>query len=233
MRLSKEPSNSTSPIVADAPPALFTVTPPWCTRGMDAELERRLARRAASQSGLVSRRQLVAIGFTDHQIKGRVANGRLRALHRGIYLLGGAPLTDLVRLQAATLATNGVASHRSAAHIFGLVDVAPTRPEITIDAAANSRGPFIAHRCGDLQSRDTISINGVATTNATRTLVDLGAVVHGEVLEAALESTPAPDHNIRSIVATFLRTRCSWSPRNCCDAFASRGARSDVGAGGE
>ena len=154
---------------------------------MDAELQRRLARRAASQSGLITRLQLLAIGFTTHQVKGCVGNGRLLVLHRGIYLVGGAALTDSVRLHAATLATKGVASHRSAAHALGLIDIAPTRPEITVDADANSRGPFIVHRSGDLERRDTIAMNGVSTTNATRTLVDLGAVVRADVLETALE----------------------------------------------
>ena len=75
---------------------------------MDAELERRLARRAASQSGLITRRQLLAIGFSDRVIQGRVGNGRLIALHRGVYLVAGVPLTDAVRLQAAILVTGGL-----------------------------------------------------------------------------------------------------------------------------
>jgi predicted transcriptional regulator of viral defense system len=154
---------------------------------MDAELERRLARRAASQSGLITRAQLLSIGFTDHQIIGWIRRGRLVALHRGVYLVGGAPLNDLVRLHAATLATKGVASHRSAAHALGLVDVGPSRPEITIDSTANNRGPFITHRSADLLRRDTLRVKGLQTTNATRTLVDLGSVVRADVLETALE----------------------------------------------
>ena len=41
---------------------------------MDAEMERRLAGRAAPQSGLITRKQLLAIGFTDRQIQGRIGN---------------------------------------------------------------------------------------------------------------------------------------------------------------
>jgi len=72
---------------------------------MDAELERRLARRAASQSGLITRPQLLAIGLTDRVVAGHIRNGRLLALHRGVYLVAGAPLADSVRLYAATMAT--------------------------------------------------------------------------------------------------------------------------------
>lgn len=154
---------------------------------MDAALERRLARRAASQSGLITRPQLLAIGLSDRVLAGHVRSGRFLALHRGVFLVAGAPLTDAVRLQAATLATGGVASHRSAARVLGLVDVGPSRPELTIGSTANNRGPFITHRSGDLQRRDTSTVNGIPTTNATRTLVDLGSVVRADVLETALE----------------------------------------------
>ncbi|MEO5837885.1 MAG: hypothetical protein ABIQ73_14330 [Acidimicrobiales bacterium] len=154
---------------------------------MDAELERRLAGRAAPQSGLITRRQLLAVGFSDHQIRGRISSGRLIVLHRSVYLVAGAPLNDAVWLQAATLATGGVASHRSAAHLLGLVDSPPSRPEVTIDPCRSNRGPFITHRSGDLLRRDTTTVHGVSTTNATRTLVDLGSVVRAEILEAALE----------------------------------------------
>jgi hypothetical protein len=70
---------------------------------------------------------------------------------------------------------------------LGLVDFAPSRPELTIGATANNRGSFITHRSSDLLSRDKSTVTGVLTTNATRTLVDLGSVVSADVLENALE----------------------------------------------
>src|SRR5687768_4515451 len=134
---------------------------------MDAELERRLARRAATQSGLITRKQLIAIGCSDRQVDGCIRRGRFIALHRGVFLVAGAPLNDAVRLRAATLVTGGVASHRSAAHLLGLIDSPPSRPEIIVGPTANTRVPFITHRSADLLGRDTTSVNGVSTTNAT------------------------------------------------------------------
>ena len=154
---------------------------------MDAEFERRLARRAASQSGLIKRQQLLAIGLSDRQVDGCIRGGRLVTLHRGVFLVAGAPLNDAVRLRAATLITGGVASHRSAAHLLGLIDSPPSRPEIILGPTGNTRVPFITHRSADLLSRDTTSVNGVPTTNATRTLIDLGSVVRSDMLETALE----------------------------------------------
>lgn len=154
---------------------------------MDAALERRIARRASSQSGLVTRRQFLDIGCTDRQIDRCIRIGRLVALHRGVFLIGGAPLDDAVRLRAATLRTRGVASHRSAAHLLGLIDTPPARPEIVVGPTGNMRVPFLVHRSGDLSTRDTTRVHGVPATNATRTLVDLGSVVTTDVLETALE----------------------------------------------
>ena len=154
---------------------------------MDAELERRLARRAATQSGLITRKQLLAIGFTDRQIDGLLSRGRLVAVYRGVLLIAGAPLNETVLLQAATLISGGVASHRSAAHLLGLIDSAPSRPEVTIGPSRSVRASFIVHRSSDLLKRDSLRVNAVPTTNATRTLVDLGSVVRPDVLESALE----------------------------------------------
>ena len=66
-------------------------------------------------------------------------------------------------------------------------DSSPSRPEITIDSTRGVRAPFIMHRSADLLRRDTTRVNGVPTTHATRTLIDLGSVVRAATLETALE----------------------------------------------
>ena len=155
--------------------------------GMDVVVERRLARRASKQLGLVTREQLKAIGVSRGQVARLLSSGRLVEICGGVYLLGGAPSGDLVDLVAACLATGGVASHRSAAHLHGLVDLAPSRPELIVGSTRGARQGPLVHRSNDLIPRDIIRIQGIRTTNPTRTLVDLGAVVSAEVLETALE----------------------------------------------
>jgi very-short-patch-repair endonuclease len=155
--------------------------------GMDVVLERRLARRAAKQLGLMTRPQLVKIGLSRGQIARLVDSGRLVEIVGGVYLVGGAPANDLVHLAAACLATGGVASHRSAGHLQGLVDLAPSRPEVTVGPTKGSRQGPVVHRSMDLVARDIIRVDGIRTTNATRTLIDLGGVVPASMLEAALE----------------------------------------------
>src|SRR5438552_1267768 len=152
--------------------------------GMDVVLERRLARRASIQSGLVPRRQLVGFGLSRGQIARLLQAGRLVRTTGDVYLVGGAPSGGLVDLAAACLATRGVASHRSAAHLHGLIDLAPVRSEVTVGFRQGVRRGPLMHRSRDLLARDIVRINGIRTTNATRTLIDLGGVVPSAVLEA-------------------------------------------------
>lgn len=72
--------------------------------------------------------------------------------------------------------------------MLGLIDTAPTEPELTIGPTASHRGAGLLHRSGDLIAPDIRSIDGVRTTNAVRTLIDLGAVVRPHVLTNAVET---------------------------------------------
>ena len=82
--------------------------------------DRAIARLAAPQHGVVSRRQLLAAGITARAIYYRLQTGRLHAVHRGVYAVGHRPRTDLARWMAATLACNGVLSHQSAGALHRL-----------------------------------------------------------------------------------------------------------------
>jgi very-short-patch-repair endonuclease len=154
---------------------------------MDVVLERRLAQRASQQLGLITRTQLVRIGVSAGQIPRLVKAGRLTEHATGVFLIAGAPCGLLTDLAAACLSTEGVASHRSAAHLHGLVDAAPSRPELTVGPTRSMRHLAILHRSSDLVSSDITRVEGIRTTNAARTLVDLGAVVSSSTLETALE----------------------------------------------
>ena len=192
------------------------VRPRRFTCGMDAELATAPRPTRASPHVRANRAQRPSSRRVS-------SGGRLVVLHRSVFLVGGVPLNDGVWLHAATMATGGVASHRSAAHLLGLVDAGPSRPEVTIDPCGNNRGPFITHRSGDLLSRDTTTVNGVPTTNATRTLVDLGSVVRSDMLEDSVgESAFEEDHHYGSARASLLRTRHAGSPGHRRVAFIAR-----------
>ena len=171
---------------------------------MDVVFERRLAGRAATQLGLVTRQQLKASRLSRGQIARLIAVGRLVEMYGGVYLVGGAPRNDAVDLAAACLATGGVASHRSAAHLHGLIDLTPYRSEVTVGSTKGVRQGPVVHRSADLIARDVIRVQGIRTTNPTRTLIDLGGVVPCAVLEAALERA------LHARLTTFDRVVCRF-----------------------
>jgi len=154
---------------------------------MDGSIQR-ISGLSASQQGLVTRDQLVALGRSKHQIDHALATQRLSLVYPGIYRMAGSALTEDSALAAALLFTKGVASHRSAARLLGLIEFAPSSPELIVDPTRSQRTAGLPlHRSQDLTGADICHIRGLRCTTATRTLIDLGAVVSAAVVESALE----------------------------------------------
>jgi very-short-patch-repair endonuclease len=154
---------------------------------MDASIAR-VSALAADQQGLVTRAQLLAFGRSKRQIDHAVAEQALIRVHPGVYRISGSPLTADSALAAGLLLTGGVASHRSAAHLLELLDAGPTSPEVTVaPIQCQQKSGLIVHRSSDLLPSDIIRMRSLRCTNATRTLIDLGAVVSDSILESALE----------------------------------------------
>ena len=149
---------------------------------------RRIAALSADQQGLVSRAQLLDLGRSKRQIDHAVATQKLTLVHPGVYRVTGSALTGDGPLAGGLLFTAGVASHRSAAHLLGLIEAPPSAPEITVGPKqSHNKAGLVLHRSSDLISADVIRIRSMRCTSATRTLIDLGAVVTTSVLESALE----------------------------------------------
>ena len=77
---------------------------------------------AGKQHGLLSRGDLLALGFSRSAIEHRLMVGRLHFVARGIYAVGWPHLTQERRWMAAVLACGPTAalSHRSAAALWGM-----------------------------------------------------------------------------------------------------------------
>lgn len=138
--------------------------------------DRALGEMAARQHGCVSARQLEAIGLTRHAIAHRVAEGRLHAWHRGVFLVGGAAPQRFGREAAAVLAcAPAVASHRSAAALWDLLRHQQGSVHVTSPTARRARHAGITAHRSDLP-RDEIRIrHGLPVTSPARTLLDLAA----------------------------------------------------------
>src|SRR6478672_7962852 len=98
------------------------MTPEAQTRPLGrAERERRMARLATRQHGVVAKWQLLALGFGEEAIKERLDMERLSALHRNVYMVGHTRIGRRGRWWAAVLAygPDALLSHRSAAALWG------------------------------------------------------------------------------------------------------------------
>jgi very-short-patch-repair endonuclease len=176
-------------------------------------MEEMLDAIATRQYGLVTRRQLLAFLSSD-QIEGWLADGRLVPVRPGVYRFQGAPPTWEQHLLAACLATNAVASHRSAARVWGLGRIAALRLEVTMPLGRVVRLNGVrAHRSTLLGPGFLTTHREIPVTTPARTLIDLSAV--------------ASPRRVRDAVDDALRERLVTLEelRACFDAMAGRGRR--------
>jgi predicted transcriptional regulator of viral defense system len=156
-------------------------------------LDRLLADLARRQYGVVSRRQLVEIGFGERAIARRIANGRLHRLYRGVYAVGHTVLRREARWLAAVLACgDGAAlSHRSAAELWGLYPSAAARVDVAVSRTSGVRSTarIVVHR--SRREFQTTTRDAVPVTTVMQTLADLATAVPRRQLEKAAENAEA------------------------------------------
>jgi very-short-patch-repair endonuclease len=139
---------------------------------------------AGRQHGVVGRAQMLAAGLTVRAIDHRIQTGRLHLLYRGVYAVGHQVLSQRGRWMAATLATGGVLSHRSAAALWGI------RPshgqiEVTTPRTRTPRPGLLLHRAV-LPQDEITTHHGIPVTTPARTLLDLAAVLPRHQLQRAM-----------------------------------------------
>jgi very-short-patch-repair endonuclease len=143
-----------------------------------------LARR---QRGLVTSRQLAALGVGRRTLDRWVASGRLWRAHRGVYVLGPQPLTRRGRWLAAVMARGpeAVLSHASAAALWGL---AADRREVDVTAPGGRRGlngSGIRLHVAKFARDEWLRREGIPVTTVARTLFDLAEAAERPQLESA------------------------------------------------
>ena len=142
------------------------------------------------QHGVISRAQALEVGFTPSGIGRRTANGTWICVYPGTYRLASFPTSIEQPFVAARFALGArtAASHRGAAFLLDLDGVDTPMIEVSVEGTA--RSPLegvIVHRVKKLPECDITNIRGIPTTNAGRTLIDLGGVEGDETVEMALE----------------------------------------------
>ncbi|HEU4738194.1 MAG TPA: type IV toxin-antitoxin system AbiEi family antitoxin domain-containing protein [Solirubrobacterales bacterium] len=141
------------------------------------------------QHGIVTRRQLLALGFSSRSIEHRRASGRLHLVTRGVYAVGWPALDRQRRWMAAVLACDeeAVLSHRSAAALLGIGGELPGRIDLSVPrrCGLKRRGLLVRGR-PTLEASDIGSCDGIPVTSPIRTLVDLATELEPMPLERSV-----------------------------------------------
>lgn len=165
-----------------------------------------LARR---QHGVLTRRDLHALGFGESAIRHRLATGRLHKVSPGVYAVGRPELTQEGRWMAAVLAcgADAVLSHGSAAALWGighewhLIEVS-----VRHRSWARRRGVKVRSR-PSLLEQDITAHRGIPVTTVPRTILDQAAT---PISDASLERVVNEADSAKGIDFDFraLRRYC-------------------------
>jgi hypothetical protein len=156
-------------------------------------MARQLWRLARRQHGVVTRRQLLALGFPGKAIEHRLAIGRLHPVRAGVYAVGRPELTQLGCWMAAVLACGPGAAlgHQSAAALWGIRPAPRGQIEVAVSASRRPRRPgTVVHR---EQILDATTHLGIPVTTPLATLIALATRVPRDRLEAAINEADKLD----------------------------------------
>jgi very-short-patch-repair endonuclease len=162
---------------------------------VDIDIRGQVATVAASQHGILTRRQLLRAGLSVQTIDRWVSARRLILVHRGVYALGHVPPSPHARAMAAVLACgpDAVLSHRSAAAAWGLLrHYGPV--DVTVPGNRTHHG-VCTHR-SRLSDADITRQYDIPTTTPARTLLDLA-----DVLDPAALTRAVNDARLRNLLS--------------------------------
>ncbi len=140
---------------------------------------RELDRLARHRAGIVTRTALLASGWSRSRIDRAVAGALLFPVAKGVYRTAGTSWTlPTTRYAALAAAGDGAAlARRSAAEVLGLVEAGRTPHHVVIPHGR--RPPVVPARLAvvtrsrTLRADEVVEVDGLATTSAARTLLDL------------------------------------------------------------
>jgi hypothetical protein len=185
------------------------------------------------QHGLVLRDQLLRLGFTVRQIQHRLATGEWQQVHPGVYRTRVSPATAEQRLLAACFAAGprSLASHASAAWLWGLLDRPPDRPVLSVLRPAHPQLHGVElHRQTDLDLGRVSYRRGIPCTDPLRALVDLAATGDRAVVIDALDQALSSRLVSGRAVAAELERRAARGRRGVRPLREIMAGRGIIGA---
>jgi very-short-patch-repair endonuclease len=167
-----------------------------------------LARR---QHAIVTRAQLLALGFSVDAIRHRIERGRLHELHRGVYAVGRREVSPCGHLMAAVLACGpaGRLSHRSGAALWGIRPQEGGPIDVTVPSEVARKRPRIRlHRRAVLGPPRFVQ--RIPVSDPLSILIDLATCLDDdEELEDAINAADhrrlVPTHRLRAALDPIRR----------------------------
>jgi very-short-patch-repair endonuclease len=149
-----------------------------------------LARIAVRQHGVVTAKQLSALGMSREAVRKRVQRGRLHRLHRGVYAVGHAAPSEARAFMAAVKACGeGAAlSHFSAAVLwkFLMPEGGPVHVTSPSMAGKVSQRGIVLHRSPSLRKKGMVRQRyWIPVTSPQRTIEDLEGTVEPRLYRRA------------------------------------------------
>jgi very-short-patch-repair endonuclease/predicted transcriptional regulator of viral defense system len=138
-----------------------------------------VARLAARQHGVVTGRQLGALGLDRRAISYRVRVGRLHPLHRAVFAVGHAEISTEGRFLAAALA---IGDGAAVGYLPAAILQCFWRPterllrepvDVIVNRRLKPREGIRLHLVRFLDERDVTRVKGIPVTTPARTLLDL------------------------------------------------------------
>jgi very-short-patch-repair endonuclease len=150
-----------------------------------------MAELAEVQHGVVAVWQLYLLGFSARAVERRIENGRLHRIHRGVYAVGHARLTERGQWMAAVLACgeDSLLSHRSNAGLRSYMPDGRAVIDVTAPGRSrHSRGKLRVHCPRALHPDDVAVYDGIPCTSVPLLLLDVAETEPRRHLERIWEA---------------------------------------------
>jgi hypothetical protein len=138
--------------------------------------EHELAELVGRQAGVVSRQQLLALGWTTSKVAHRIRSGRWQLLHPGVYATFTGSLEFEARVWAGLLhaGAGAIACHATAAALQKLIDTRPAAIDVMVadEHRVVPRPGLRVHRTRHLASRRK-EVASIPQTRIEDTVLDL------------------------------------------------------------
>jgi very-short-patch-repair endonuclease len=154
-----------------------------------------MATLAARQYGIVSREQLIGLGYSDDAIDRAVTAGRLHRWHRKIFAVGHRGLSPHGLCMAAALfrGEGALISYQSAVWLWGMEPNLEVPVNVSVRWRGHAQDAIGLHHCPALRAEDIASTERLPVTAVPRTLMDYASEAKWFRLERAIDKADRLD----------------------------------------